>query len=840
MSSINKQLFKSLKELRLETDALVSGDKDGIAKIGARIEHLLTENQNELSAVENLLMLSLTALQKIYEDENADFLTIISAISAALVVTEQSVASPGNTVCEEMRFQAGESLQMALESVSSDSADSAEAVFETSAGEIDAPPSLLENLDAVNALLIQIGADDKEDIVRISESLKTLTALTENVEHRKLMVKAGRNLNKIIAGKAANADQTLDEVGEMLAQIGSGDNQTKASQKSAAEVSSNRAAGGSTLTLLPPVEETVDDIFLDTAEQALDLQEDLGLLNEFIIESRELIEAAEGSLLTLENEPENIESINTVFRAFHSVKGAAAFLNLTDMTAFAHLAESLLSRMRDREIRCTGGYANLALRSVDLIKEMLEAIEAALPGKVVSLPNDYANLIELLKNPEAHGISAEARNQSKPTGVKSSENAESDAGAKEKKNASSDSSVRVRTERLDSLIDMVGELVIAQSMLAQDTTVAQGLHPELSRKISHAGKIVRELQDLTMAMRMIPLKNTFQKMARIVRDVAQKCGKQIDFVTVGEDTEIDRNMVDFIADPLVHMVRNAADHGIEKPEIRSVSDKPLTGKIKLAAYHAGGDVVVELTDDGAGLDREKLIHKAISQNLIESEKGMSDNQIYNLIFAPGFSTAETITDVSGRGVGMDVVRRNIEAMRGRIEIDSEKGQGSKFTIRLPLTLAITDGMLIRVGTERFIVPTINIHLSFRPSTKMLASVAGRGELVSLRGELMPIFRLHKLFEVENANEDPTQALLMIVADGSRRCALMVDELLGQQQVVAKTLGQGIGKIQGVSGGAILGDGCVGLILDLAEIVALARQSSTPADRREAQYQKIAV
>jgi two-component system chemotaxis sensor kinase CheA len=296
----------------------------------------------------------------------------------------------------------------------------------------------------------------------------------------------------------------------------------------------------------------------------------------------------------------------------------------------------------------------------------------------------------------------------------------------------------------------------------------QGNHHELSRKISHAGKIVRELQDLSMGMRMIPLRGTFQKMARLVRDVAQKCGKQVEFITEGEDTEIDRNMVDLIADPLVHMVRNAVDHGIERPDKRESAGKSGAGKIRLAAYHAGGDVVVELSDDGAGLDRDVIVAKAIAKNLIETDKGLSESEIFNLIFAPGFSTAVEVTDVSGRGVGMDVVRRNIEAMRGRVTIASEKGKGSVFTVRLPLTLAITDGMLIRVGSERFIIPIVNIHLSFQPTPAMLSSVTGRGELVSLRGELMPVFRLHRLFKVSDAIEDPTNGLLMIVGDGRRR------------------------------------------------------------------------
>jgi two-component system chemotaxis sensor kinase CheA len=245
--------------------------------------------------------------------------------------------------------------------------------------------------------------------------------------------------------------------------------------------------------------------------------------------------------------------------------------------------------------------------------------------------------------------------------------------------------------------------------------------------------------------------------------------------------------------------------------------------VRLAAYPAGGSVVVELKDDGKGLYRERIAKKAIERGLIESDKGMSDADVFALIFAPGFSTAEQITDVSGRGVGMDVVRRNIESVRGRVEIASTPGEGTTFFVRLPLTLAVTDGMLVRIGAERFVVPITNIHMSFRPEATMLQTVGGRGEVVSLRGEVMPIVRLHRLFDVGTAEEDPTRALLMIVGDGrQRRTALLVDELLGQQQVVAKSLGDGIGRIPGVAGGAILGDGRVGLILDVAEVLHLAQ------------------
>ena len=325
-------------------------------------------------------------------------------------------------------------------------------------------------------------------------------------------------------------------------------------------------------------------------------------------------------------------------------------------------------------------------------------------------------------------------------------------------------------------------------------------------------------------MRMVPLKANFQKMTRLVRDVAHKTEKQVDFVTEGEDTEIDRNMVDVINDPLVHMIRNAIDHGIEVPAVREQQGKSPTGTVRLRAYHAGGKVVVDIQDDGKGLDREGIVRKALMKGLIENEQGLSDGEVFNLVFEPGFSTNDEVTDLSGRGVGMDVVKRGIESIGGTVAITSEPGRGCTFSMQLPLTLAIVDGMLVKVGSERYIIPTINIHVSFRPEAHMLSSVTGTGELVMVRKELMPIFRLHRLFGINGAVSSLTEGLLVIVGDGDRRCALLVDALLGQQQVVTKSLGDGIGRIPGVSGGAILGDGNVGLIIDPAGVLALARQA----------------
>jgi two-component system chemotaxis sensor kinase CheA len=382
---------------------------------------------------------------------------------------------------------------------------------------------------------------------------------------------------------------------------------------------------------------------------------------------------------------------------------------------------------------------------------------------------------------------------------------------------------------------MVGELVIGHSMVAQDETVNSGNHSELQRKVTHTEKIVRQVQGLCMSIRMVPLRATFHKIARLVRDLARRREIMINFVPVGEETEIDRNMVDLINDPLVHLVRNAVDHGIESPEERKKNGKPRIGTLLLKAYHSGGNVVVEISDDGRGLDRDKIIQKAITKGLFDSRKNISESEVIDLIFQPGFSTADNVTDISGRGVGLDVVRKAVETLRGRIDVSSEFGKGCTFAVHLPLTMAITDGMLVKVGSQRYILPTININMSFRPNAEVLSTIIGRGEVVTFQGRVMPIFRLHRLFNIEEAVKDPTQGLLIIIGDGDQRCALLVDELVGQRQVVAKSLGEGFSKIQGISGGAILGDGRVGLILDPQGIAGLARQTSDPGSAKEVAF-----
>ncbi|RMF85602.1 MAG: chemotaxis protein CheA [Nitrospinota bacterium] len=696
-------------------------------------------------------------------------------------------------------------------------------------------PSPLPSLDDMAALLVQLEPTDLPEIQQVQEALTALAG-SEGVapEIREYLSAAAQQLTTILEGRAAEPEGALAEAGRMI----------EAALRAGGEAAPTEPSENPPPSLLPP-------------------DADTELLGEFITEGREYIEAAEAALLTLETDPDNMEAVNTVFRAFHTVKGTAGFLGLESVSTLAHRAETLLSRIRDREIRCTGGYADLALQAVDMLKALLQAVQDALGGAQPALPPDFDTLLRILEDPEAAGISEEAREEelSPPPrlgdllvaeGKASREEVESAAAYKgsqpigvaliksgvasitdvaqalrtQKRLASlerpAEAAIRVRTDRLDRLIDLVGELVIAHAMVAQDKVIVEGNHYDLVRKVTHTGKIVRELQDLSMAMRMVPLRATFQKMIRLVRDIAHKQGKLVELITEGEETEIDRNMVDVLTDPLVHMVRNAVDHGIEPPEVREKQGKPRTGTIRLSAYHAGGNVVVELSDDGRGLDREKIVAKARAQGLIDSDKGLSEHELFHLIFMPGFSTAEQVTDVSGRGVGMDVVKRNVEALQGRIEVSSTPGRGSTFTIRVPLTLAITDGMLVRVGEERYIIPTVTIALSFRPEPRSLSTVVGRGELVRLRDELLPIIRLHRLFDIPHAVEDPTRGLLVVVNDGEQRSAILVDELLGQQQVVVKSLGARLGKMPGIAGGAILGDGRVGLILDPVGLVMLAQ------------------
>ncbi len=383
--------------------------------------------------------------------------------------------------------------------------------------------------------------------------------------------------------------------------------------------------------------------------------------------------------------------------------------------------------------------------------------------------------------------------------------------------------VKVDTSKLDFLVDMVGELVIAQSMIEHDGLLNAAGNPKLQRNLAQLARITAEVQKTSMAMRMVPVRQLFQKSARMVRDLCRKSGKQVELEASGEDTELDRTIVEDLSDPLMHMIRNAVDHGIETPEQRAAAGKNPTARVCLKAYHQAGFIIVEISDDGRGLDRQKILKKARERGLVQDGAALTDKEVFNLIFEPGFSTAEKITDVSGRGVGMDVVRKSVQKMRGRIDIESRPGAGSTFYLKLPLTLAIIDGLVVKVGAERYILPIFSVRELLRPAEDARFTVEGREEMVLMRGTLLPVTRLGVCFGIESRAVQWSDGVLIVVETSGKSFCLFVDEVIGKQEVVIKNLGGTFKRLPGISGGAILGDGRVGLILDVDTILASNRE-----------------
>lgn len=400
--------------------------------------------------------------------------------------------------------------------------------------------------------------------------------------------------------------------------------------------------------------------------------------------------------------------------------------------------------------------------------------------------------------------------------------------AKAPVSASADSSIRVSIEKVDQLINLVGELVITQAMLLQTSAQMQDAAPErLLNGLTQLERNTRDLQESVMSIRMMPISFVFSRFPRVVRDLSAKLGKQVELKTLGETTELDKSLIERITDPLTHLIRNSLDHGIESPEKRIAAGKSPTGTITLKAYHQGGNIVIEVGDDGAGLPRDKILQKARERGLPVSDQ-MSDQEVFNLIFEAGFSTADQVTDVSGRGVGMDVVRRNIQSMGGRVEIDSMLGIGTRMTVRLPLTLAILDGMSVAVGDQIYILPLSYVLESLQPSPGDIKTLSNQARVVQVRGEYLPVVVLHEMFNLKSAWTDFTQGIMVVLDADGARVALFVDALLGQHQVVIKSLEANYRKVPGVSGATIMGDGHVALILDVSAIAAMARTSMQKA------------
>jgi len=579
-------------------------------------------------------------------------------------------------------------------------------------------------------------------------------------------------------------------------------------------------------------------------------EEDVQILCDFIVEAMDSLDALEFSLVALEKNPHDQETLNSIFRIFHTIKGVSGFLDLKKINALSHTTESLLDEVRQGTFAVNKKIVDIIFEAVDKLKRLImdrkANMEAGFPWR--ESDTDIKKLearIELLddtldeesedlpigeilvlkgivrKEDIDESLAFQKEHPEKMIGEilveqKGANTNEISNALKDQKCSRSQSShqVKIDISKLDNLVDLTGELVIAQSMLKQHSQAMISADPRFHQFISHLSNAVSGIQKIAMSMRMVPIRSTFQKMVRLTRDLSKLAGKEIILKMSGEDTEIDRNMVEALYEPMVHMIRNSADHGLETPEERLASGKTSHGTVFLRAYHKGGNIVIEIEDDGRGLSKEKIIEKAISRNLVQACENLTDDQIYDLIFEPGFSTASAVTDISGRGVGMDVVKQSIEKMRGHIGITSIPGKSCTFYINLPLTLAIIEGMIVRAGKEKYIIPTMSILESFRPMKDEYKTAHNRGEMVLVRGKLLPLVRTDSVFGVEMDVKNPWEGIVIVLENKSDRLGLMVDEVLGKDEFVIKTLGDTFRGVRGIAGGSILADGKVSLIIDV--------------------------
>jgi two-component system, chemotaxis family, sensor kinase CheA len=563
------------------------------------------------------------------------------------------------------------------------------------------------------------------------------------------------------------------------------------------------------------------------------------LLTDFVLETREHLADVEAQTLALERNPADSEALHAAFRGFHSIKGLAGFLELGVVQEMAHEVEAVLDRARDGQLSISPAAIDVILQAADHLQRWTAHVEKRVAQQPAPAPAPDEALLARIRSlceteqadEQCGGLTALASAVAappsapppsmEPTAPAPSGGGRTPAGAAPPPapalQAEAKAAIKVDTAKLDSMVEMAGELVIAESLLRHDSELASLRSPALQRKVAQLTRITTELQKTAMAMRLVPVGPLFRRMARLVRDLARQFGKTVEMELVGSEIELDRTIVEELADPLMHMIRNALDHGIEEPAERERAGKPVAASVRLKAQHQAGQVLVEIADDGRGLNRDKILRKAMESGLVASGEGLADSDVYNLIFQPGFSTAAQVTSVSGRGVGMDVVRRHIEKLRGRIEIRSTPGKGSVFLIKLPLTLAIIDGLVVGVGAERYIVPLFAVREMFRPGEDVVWSIQRRAEMALVRGTLLPILRLHRAFCLDPRSERPQDGVLIVAEVEGERFCLLVDQLIGKQEVVIKSLGETFRNVPGIAGGAILGDGRVGLILDLERL-----------------------
>ena len=546
------------------------------------------------------------------------------------------------------------------------------------------------------------------------------------------------------------------------------------------------------------------------------------LVQDFLVETNEIIENLDHDLVELENRQDDLDLLNKIFRGAHTMKGSSSFLGFDKLSGVTHHAEEILNKLRKGEIRVTREIMDVLLEFVDVTKRLVQDIENGTDSA------DATDVIKKLKLANEGKIISSSGSAQQPAQSEQPKKAPQQAPAAQgAKSAAPEQTIRVDVSRLDDLLNIMGELVLSRNRLAQLAFELENkfeneyLIEQLAEATSQIGMNTTELQLAIMKTRMIPIGKVFNKFPRMVRDISRDQGKEIDLIISGEETELDKSVVEEIGDPLIHMIRNSCDHGIEKPEVRKARGKPEKGEVLLSAYHEGNHIVIEIKDDGAGMDPEVLKRKAIEKRVITPEEAASldKNQAYALIFRPGFSTADKVTSISGRGVGMDVVRTNVEKLNGIITIESEIGKGSTFYLKLPLTLAIIQALLVEVANEIFAIPLVSVVETVRISASEIHSFEGR-EVLKLRDRVLSLVRLDEAFDLE---ENPKDDLyVVVVALAEKQLGFIVDKLIGQEEIVIKSLGEYLGGNPGVAGATITGNGRVRLIIDVAGVMELAQ------------------
>ena len=587
-----------------------------------------------------------------------------------------------------------------------------------------------------------------------------------------------------------------------------------------------------------------------------DIMED-GLISEFINEVQEGLEEVETNLLELEQEPEKIDLVNLIFRVMHTVKGTSGFLGMPVIGSVAHKTEDVLSDVRDQKHLVDTSVITLLFAAVDTLKNLIEQLKVLISGAepepvdmvrffealdicngqpttsgskiseniVVEQVKESVELPEVKKEKAEKEESPEKIDKVVPENpaitaeVKPEESLPAAKPQRETVAAKFTEMLKVPAEKLDELSGFVGEMVVALSILVQNKTISKIRDRSVRTQLDHLSKITENLRDQVLGVRMFPIGSVFSKLKRQVRDLSQKSGKEINLEITGEETLVDKSIIDSIYAPLMHLVRNSIDHGVEAKDERIEKGKDEKGSVVLKALHSGDAITIMIEDDGKGLDKELILKKAIERGLAKAGGKYTDQQIYSFIFLPGFSTAKKVTDISGRGVGLDVVTRTVDELRGKITIESQFGKGTSFILSLPITASIIEGLIVSVGESRFVLPILDVDQTLTPKPKMLKGVQGKeNEMFLLAGELIPVVRIYELYNLEPKVRDPTEAVLVVVNNGHKKFGLMVDELLHRQQIVLQNLGKRFSKLQGVSGGTILGDGRVGLILDPKSLI----------------------